>query len=926
MIISDSNTIRKGWLVKKMVEITRNFVSSSLPAAYSSRYLVLSNSGLKYFRKNPFQDDMADDSTFIEIELYAVKNVYVVEGNSCAFVIDFDIRDIEFHSPNSIETWQWIQDILDTRDSYAKLLSLCDTPSLLPNNTCTKVPPSKKNVMNKVVSSALSFAVEKMKRHKQPSDGTEALSAEQLSSIQRLENFLLTHSNLSEQIAQIVFDCIEHLPTEFRHERAKLLGQAMAIWLGEPHSHSFSSNQSSRDTNDADVPLRSVDPNSRLLLKAWMDVSLQREFQRSRSASCYDIDSVDVIQSESDLFDSEAEEQLQGQPRPRAHSFCEDHKLDTFVQALIAKVDEVAGTEVAVDVSEAAGPLAWETVASDLVTSEAPTETINNATPSNTTLFRGDLTEALFLGHFVRTTAHLSGLLSNWLLPSLQIVAADLSGCASSGTPIAAYRSRDQGEDYIQFSGCYCGKVVESKGGVCDACATFGDNLLKSDLSDSTDDVCTAFAYPHMRLASPFGSRSFDETQTRPVSLGKSPVSGQSSVLVGSPTSANDTEPEVLELGRDFRDVLRTMMPRPLDLPRILSSMLPQGPPGQTPTNRFFRVPKSANPYQVPSEIGSLAVSSDSTLIQTASEFLFQQMDSTRHQFPLPLRLLLACVRSATTSDENVSSESPLFWCGSAALLLLRLVCPAIVSPAEWGVFRGFKGPLRQSDGSGDIALERLTRGNSFVSSHSLGQQPHTLGDKADVAVSPGFFSLSPVGNFLDLSKNRPQPAQGVTQLSPVDIPASAAALILIAHCLLEGSALLLLGTPCAVRWAGSEDSLRTLITAAEYVVESTPLSKASELLAGYAQHSRPLVEPSFESIFESSASRKTLVMLAKTVQRCANLSCLPETDLSLPEGGPEEGSRTTDLCDGTGTGEDFCQRQAQFLRSFYSDMVEVNA
>jgi len=53
-------------------------------------------------------------------------------------------------------------------------------------------------------------------------------------------------------------------------------------------------------------------------------------------------------------------------------------------------------------------------------------------------------------------------------------------------------------------------------------------------------------------------------------------------------------------------------------------------------------------------------------------------------------------------------------------------------------------------------------------------------------------------------------------------------------------------------------------------------------LLLQFSSMSSVAIESPMERLLESSASRKSLVQVARIVQGCANMSCLPDEDIEV--------------------------------------------
>lgn len=119
---------------------------------------------------------------------------------------------------------------------------------------------------------------------------------------------------------------------------------------------------------------------------------------------------------------------------------------------------------------------------------------------------------------------------------------------------------------------------------------------------------------------------------------------------------------------------------------------------------------------------------------------VFDYMKKMQKKIPQALQIMISIARSLTVGDVNASPRSKefktfeddatgnkernrtIFWATSCASLFLRLVCPAIISPIEWGALKKKPRPVDSK-----ILERRLQSQESFKSSSS--EYRRTLGD-----------------------------------------------------------------------------------------------------------------------------------------------------------------------------------------------------
>ena len=184
--------------------------------------------------------------------------------------------------------------------------------------------------------------------------------------------------------------------------------------------------------------------------------------------------------------------------------------------------------------------------------------------------------------------------------------------------------------------------------------------------------------------------------------------------------------------------------------------------------------------------------------------------------------------------------EYGIFWCCSAALLMLRLVCPALICPVGWGFLRVRDERERAVDKSGTSKRSSTSAGTSKaiaidVDASSDSEQGGASAYQS-ASLSPSTY-ISPIANMLDRATGKPG---GVAFAAPTpSVPPSSnaltldravPALIVIGHSLLDASPMLLTGTPRAIAWGGTDTELRALLDAAEEVVSLIPIQKVRRM------------------------------------------------------------------------------------------------
>ena len=179
--------------------------------------------------------------------------------------------------------------------------------------------------------------------------------------------------------------------------------------------------------------------------------------------------------------------------------------------------------------------------------------------------------------------------------------------------------------------------------------------------------------------------------------------------------------------------------------------------------------------------------------------------------------------RSRTNTADKIDTKiqyDNIFRCCTSALLLLRLICPAIINPSDWNVFRS-------NDNKNNINTTISNRKRIPGDSNTMFTSSGSMDSSSSISMSPAF--LSPLAGII-----KSQSEKSVMSISSTNtsIDKSAAAMVLIAHTLIEGSSYLLAGkstntnTSSILQWGGHEQELHALILASEAIVDLIPINK----------------------------------------------------------------------------------------------------
>ena len=237
--------------------------------------------------------------------------------------------------------------------------------------------------------------------------------------------------------------------------------------------------------------------------------------------------------------------------------------------------------------------------------------------------------------------------------------------------------------------------------------------------------------------------------------------------------------------------------------------------------------------------------------VLAAASLLFQQMEATKTALPSGLRILMESLKAltigaeeptegeaiptssshGTNAFENTRAGKPeygVFWVSSAALLMLRLVCPALTCPTAFGFVRG---PERDKSNSASAASGGGASGLLRRVSGKSGADGSTTTTTTSAEHSPSTSILSPLSAVLERTTKLHAGNSSSTTTTSAGIAASsldrsAAAMILISHSLLEGSTQMKKDAPKSIVWGGTDEELQTLLSAATEIVNQIPIQK----------------------------------------------------------------------------------------------------
>jgi hypothetical protein len=242
---------------------------------------------------------------------------------------------------------------------------------------------------------------------------------------------------------------------------------------------------------------------------------------------------------------------------------------------------------------------------------------------------------------------------------------------------------------------------------------------------------------------------------------------------------------------------------------------------------------------------------------------------------------------SATAEQDVVSSCSAghqdIFYASSCAALFLRLICPAIISPLEWGALR----PPPQ--------LQRPSpHAPSSNAPPQSGDREATRGITFQRTFSEMNFSAKPSRNsFIPslLATKKEEPPAVVTALSDqpteeelksinaMDQNPAVAAVILVAHLL--GSTSSAPSSQIPIDFP-EEEHRNVFAQFVQTVVRVVPLQKLEIYMQRYEEKAKSVVDPSTQKSFESPQTKKALLAFARSVQKIANLSILNRQNVEV--------------------------------------------
>jgi hypothetical protein len=247
------------------------------------------------------------------------------------------------------------------------------------------------------------------------------------------------------------------------------------------------------------------------------------------------------------------------------------------------------------------------------------------------------------------------------------------------------------------------------------------------------------------------------------------------------------------------------------------------------------------------------------------------------------------------------AAHQDIFYASSCAALFLRLICPAIISPLEWGALRVptvFQRPSPQPASASAApqvnqreAARTVMFGKTFSSSemnisskpirHSF--VPSLLLKRGDSIMQGGGTSV-----FDQQSQHSQQPPseEELKSINAMDQNPAVAAIILVAHLL----------SSIEVNFL-EESQQRELLQLIQTVVRTVPLQKLEVYLQRYEEKTRSLVDPSTQTAFESPQTKRALLIFARAVQKIANLSIVNHELVEVPVPLPPPSSLPSFCC-----------------------------
>jgi hypothetical protein len=291
---------------------------------------------------------------------------------------------------------------------------------------------------------------------------------------------------------------------------------------------------------------------------------------------------------------------------------------------------------------------------------------------------------------------------------------------------------------------------------------------------------------------------------------------------------------------------------------------------------------------------------------------LFDKMKSPLTSIPPSLMLLICIIQKLTDTpsslvdcgelkepsaapDSSSLTESPqsgcahqdIFYASSCAALFLRLICPAIISPLEWGALRvpaPFQRPTPQpatTTATATVPHREAARtvmfGKGFSSSEmNFASKPTNRQSFVPSLLfkrSDSVMTQSPHQHQSTPTQFQPPTDEELKSINAMDQNPAVAAVILVAHLL----------SSTEMNFVQEKDQRRELSHLIGTVVRTVPLQKLEVYLQRYEEKTRSLVDPSTQAAFESPQTKRALLIFARSVQKIANLSIVDHQLVEVP-------------------------------------------
>lgn len=253
---------------------------------------------------------------------------------------------------------------------------------------------------------------------------------------------------------------------------------------------------------------------------------------------------------------------------------------------------------------------------------------------------------------------------------------------------------------------------------------------------------------------------------------------------------------------------------------------------------------------------------------------MFDTMKRPDITIPPSLMLLICIIQKLTDCpqqlDNQCSTHQDIFYASSCAALFLRLICPAIIAPLEWGALRQPPQPQRPNPSS-PSHIQSLDESMNTKYGYREAARSSMLGKN----FSNSEMQITTKKNrntFVPSLLRREEPAntsdepteEELKSINAMDQNPAVAAIILVAH--------LLCSTQVDLLEESKRNQLNHLIST---VIRVVPLQKLEVYMQRYEEKARSIVDPSTQKAFESPHTRKALLAFARSVQKVANLSIL---------------------------------------------------